>query len=178
MRLRVHVLRKYIGIGLRQLLILIITTVAITAQDFRINTLKGISTVAVFVESLQTELTEAGLSADDIKTDVELKLRLAGIKVVPKDQIFDVPGAPLLHVALGARLLKVKPIPVFVVATRVELMQGVRLDREPKTLTVAATWDVSGGNTFLQSDIRGVRNDIKDYVDEFINVYLAANPRK
>lgn len=47
------------------------------------STLKGLRGVSVMIESLEPEVERDGLSRSTIETDVELKLRQAGITVVP-----------------------------------------------------------------------------------------------
>ena len=49
------------------------------------ETLKGINGVHVVVGVLNIDLEQVGLSKSQIRTDIELKLRLAGIKVFVKE---------------------------------------------------------------------------------------------
>src|ERR1017187_384283 len=69
---------------LRAGILLLATTVGVTlrAQDSDTQTLKGIQGLGVVVEDINSEAERAGLHRTDIQTDVELKLRLAGIKVL------------------------------------------------------------------------------------------------
>ncbi|MGI8972150.1 MAG: hypothetical protein ACR2HB_15820, partial [Dehalococcoidia bacterium] len=50
------------------------------------NSLKGLPGVYVFVYPLLADAEKAGLTCDQITTDVELRLRQAGIPVLTKDQ--------------------------------------------------------------------------------------------
>jgi membrane-bound lytic murein transglycosylase D len=59
------------------------------------RSLRGIQALRVVVEDLSSAVEQAGLHRTDIQTDVELKLRLAGIKVLPEDAQ---PLSPYLYV--------------------------------------------------------------------------------
>ena len=54
---------------------------AIGDSEYSRPTLRGLNSVFVLVEEVDPEIERDGLTASQIKTDVELKLRLAGIKV-------------------------------------------------------------------------------------------------
>ena len=61
-------------------------------------TLKGITTVHVLVEDLDNDAQTVGLTKEGIQTDVELKLVLAGMHVVTREEWLKLPGAPRLYV--------------------------------------------------------------------------------
>src|SRR5690349_8518843 len=66
--------------------------------EYSRKSLKGIDGVHVVVETLADAVKQDGLSAQDIQTDVELKLRLAGIKVLTQKENLAMPGYPCLYV--------------------------------------------------------------------------------
>ena len=70
------------------------TSSPVVAQDnnFSRATLKGISIVPVVVENLPPGASALGLTKDVIQTDVELKLRLAGMRVVTPGDSANLPG--------------------------------------------------------------------------------------
>ena len=59
-----------------------------------VQSLKGIQGIAVLVEPLGSDVEAVGLHTSDIQTDVELKLRLAGIKVLTLGESFKEFGSP------------------------------------------------------------------------------------
>jgi hypothetical protein len=59
-----------------------LATVAPQSTTDERDSLIGIPGVRVLIENLSADALATGLSADQLKTDVELKLRLAGIKVI------------------------------------------------------------------------------------------------
>ena len=60
----------------------------VKALDHSIASLCGLEGVGVVIEGLPGETTQAGLTENQLKTDIELKLRLAGIKVLNQDSSF------------------------------------------------------------------------------------------
>jgi hypothetical protein len=58
------------------------------ATDSEAESLRGISGVYVLVENLSDEARRDGLNEQDIQTDVGLKLRLAGVKVLTEAEDF------------------------------------------------------------------------------------------
>jgi hypothetical protein len=88
----------------------------------------------VLVEDLGDEEKRFGLTKESIQTDVELKLRLAGIRVLPNPEP---PGFALVFVRATVS-------PSGVAATvKVSLKQLVRMVRNPAIATLATTWDES-----------------------------------
>ena len=66
--------------------------------DFARATLRGLQGVSVLIEDVPPESERAGLTTQQLQTDVEGQLRQAGIPVLTKDQAFRVQGAPYLYV--------------------------------------------------------------------------------
>jgi hypothetical protein len=64
------------------------------------ETLRGLNGISVVVEELSSVSSSAGLSKDQLRTAVELKLRLAGVKVVTDAESISLPGAPHLYVQI------------------------------------------------------------------------------
>jgi hypothetical protein len=134
--------------------------------------LVGLKGVYVIVENMDPQAENLGLRADQIETDVELRLRKAGVRVLTKEEIFKTTGMPSLCVnvlALVARGLVTYSV-------EVELSEIVTLDRGFRTHGVI--WSDGGtGNVDIRS-IGKIRESVGDKVDKFINDYLAANPKK
>ena len=60
--------------------------------------LKGLKSVTVFVEELDEDIENQGLRISTFRTDVELKLRMAGIKVLRIEEWSKEPSNPSLYV--------------------------------------------------------------------------------
>src|SRR2546425_12694340 len=65
-------------------------------------TLRGLSGVGVIIENLpDPEVERAGLTRQQLQTDVELQLRQAGITVLTWEETPKTPGAPSLYVRVN-----------------------------------------------------------------------------
>jgi len=145
------------------------------AEDDKFS-LRGLKGAYVLVEDLRPEIERGGLSKTQIQTDVELKLRMAGIVVLSREEFYDALGRPYLYVNVTAlKDIKDRGYAYYV---SVKLQQEVYLVRTPLDFTKydAVTWEV--GNVATSPNIREIRADVKDQVDIFINAYLSVNPAK
>jgi hypothetical protein len=134
--------------------------------------LRGLQGVNVLIESLSSEAEQAGLNSTTIQTDVELKLRLAGIKVLSEEESLKQSGHPYLYVNAN-----VNP-GLTLYSIHCKLKQGVTLSRDVSITTIATTWETSASGLVEASNLLNIRSDIKDLVDQFINDYLSVNPKK
>jgi hypothetical protein len=133
-------------------------------------TLKGIGAVFVVIEDLPDGAKVLGLTREMLQTDVELKLRLAGIRVATEEEGSKLPGAP--HIYTRVNLTD----RANAASIEVNLEQNVLLERNGDLLIGAVTWQAGGvlGNPTAQ----GIRDRIKDLADEFLNDWLSVNPKK
>jgi hypothetical protein len=157
-------------------MVFLLAASAATAQDADVSrqSLKGLKGVQVLVESLEAEVEQGGLTKTSIQTDVELKLRQAGITVLTAAESMAAPGSPYLYINVNTQ-----GGPLYAFSIRVELKQSVRLDRDPSIEVYGvATWSAESVGTVGQDHLRDIRGPIKDYVDQFVNAYLSVNPRK
>jgi len=141
--------------------------------------LAGLQGVHVLFEDLSPGAKEAGLTKEQIQTDVELKLRLAGIKVLSKEEVLATKSLPCLGVTVTVVRAHERPIPICGYAISVFLCERVILIRDPNTSASVKTWDDGRIGVASRRVLREViQEDIKDSVDAFINDYLAVNPRQ
>ena len=143
---------------------------------------RGLKEVGVFVEDIDPEAIKDGLSKEQIKTDVESKLREAGIKVVPVEKSLSLPTSPYLYVIIST--VKFCSGLEYVYGTSVQLKQVVALERgktvkPSRALLWATTWEKSDGVgiTFVEELVGNARAHINEKVDMFISNYSAANPK-
>jgi len=99
-------------------------------NEFSNATLKGISAISVLVEDLPDGAKVLGLTKESIQTDVELKLRLAGMTVVTLEESNSLPGRPYLYVFVN---VTARPG-----AARIDvsLHQDARLERDGQRVTL------------------------------------------
>ncbi len=142
-------------------------------------TLVGLKGVEVVVEEVDPEAERDGLVKSTLQTEVELKLRQAGILVLSRTQAGSTPGNPWLYLRVSAVKGSGTLQRLYVFSVSLELNQIVRLDRNPSVITFARTWSARGFiGTVGAANLSSVRESVRDRVDEFINAYLAANPKR
>jgi hypothetical protein len=172
-------MKRYKRIILIMGLVMVFSMAGIRASAFENNSLIGIKGVYVIVSSLYPEVEEAGLTNSQIQSDVELKLRLAGIKVLNyelKKMIKETGEITLTKPAVFIYVTSRKGLQGAIVYNiSCELQQTVILVRNPSIETYATTWNDSALDV---GSIKDMRELIKDVVDKFINAYLAVNPKK
>ena len=139
---------------------------------FQRASLKGISGVRVLVEGFNESAKSAGFDARTFQTDMELKLRLAGIKVLTKKEWLAAPGSPYLNLNLKPLSPKERE-PIFPFAIDLVLRQDISLVRDPINAVISgATWSIDG---IGYGSIPYIRDSVKHYMDRFINAWLSEN---
>jgi hypothetical protein len=142
------------------------------AIEFEQKVLSGLKGVYVQVAEINREAERLGLSKDKLQTDVELRLRKAGIRVLTDKETCETPGWPFLSVNLNA---SVGP-GICSYAIQVNLYEIVTLERGPKI--IGSVWNTGYAGWVGTKNTRQIRGHVDDLVDKFINEYLAANPKK
>jgi len=107
---------------------------------------------------------ETKIARTTIRTDVEIRLRKAGILIFSHTEApFSVPWLYVLYTQTGGAF-----------SIELSLNQEVYLVSHPTSITHAATWEASV--TGIASSTAFIRQAIKDLTDVFINDYLSVNP--
>ena len=136
-------------------------------------TLRGLKGVEVLIEDLPPQMVEDGLPAKQIHTDVELRLRTAGIPVLSGKEALKARGSPYLYVRVSCVL---SDEGLYSFSLEVELRQTVVLERNPSiAATGIPTWSVGLVGSIGRSNLRQIRANVADYVDQFTNAYLSVN---
>jgi hypothetical protein len=138
-----------------------------SSVERRAKTLEGISGVDILVEDLDDDAKALGLNTESIQADVELKLRLAGMRIVHGAEYFYARGHPYIYVSVG--------VAGRAAAYKVDLCQDARLARNGDFSPGASTWS----SVSVQSNptAESIRSGIRDLVDEFIKAWLSVNPK-
>jgi hypothetical protein len=140
-------------------------------------TLKGINGVSVSVDSFgadSTEIERGGLTRAQLQIDIELRLRLAGIKVLTEKEWLDAPGNPML--VLSLLIHGEKPRDFNVCSYDLDFFQTTTLQRDPLIHSFTSTWSIGGMVGYGKPEY--FRNLVKDKTDAFINAYLSVNPKE
>lgn len=139
------------------------------------QSLKGIRALGVIVEDPSWPLVGEGLTTNQLQTDVELRLRTAGIKILKKEELLNRVVAPYLHVEVNSGKLGTLSIHAYDI--RVSLFQDVMLRRNPAQVCDAITWHIGLVGKASSGDMRIIRENLADLVDQFINASLSVNPK-
>ena len=149
---------------------LLLVAMPLLASDGSDNrqSLKGITALDVLIENLRPSEIADGLTKDQLQTDVEMRLRKAGVTVV-KDV-----NAPYLYI--NVNLFK-DPNGLYSYHFAVEFSQTVVTVSNQTSLSVP-TWSVGQVGTVGRQKMSGaVRAIVGDMVDEFLSAYFSANPK-
>ena len=155
------------------------------------ETLRGVKSVEVLIEYLSQDAKDAGLRREQLQTDVELKLRTAGIRVYDEDSIPDADNleeslkwsqeyCPSVTLYLNINSIKQSEVPIFAFSVCLEIQETVTIARNSIDYkTMATTWK-TGSVSIVGSDNfkSGVRELVGDHVNKFINDYLKMNPKE
>jgi hypothetical protein len=133
--------------------------------------IRGVTGIHVVLSVQPFFLEYEGLSKSKIRTDVESELRLAGIKVLTKQELKKEKGQPIFYIYINGMK---GPENILIYEVGVRLMQDASLVRKPNLTFLAPTWEVG---TVGFGEIKNIQTDTKDKVDQFINAYLSVNPK-
>jgi len=140
------------------------------AQSVKAPSLIGLAELNVVIEDLDDNAKVGGLTVSQLQTDVELRLRQAGLRVNTTALVF-------LHV----RVTALGPTAAGEVAWKVdvELQQPVIIVRT-KEATTGTTWDassiaLSSSPAFIPRNVTG---KVRDFVDAFLNDWLSVNAKR
>jgi len=142
-------------------------------EEYTRLTLKGLKGVRVVVEDLSTGAEAGGLTRSLVQTDVELRLRDAGIRVVSPREL----GEPYLYVVIHAE--RVFQQSLYATLIRVSFRQNAVLERD-RAITAygAETWSAGSVEIFSSEKMsRGTRDELGDLVDRFCKAYLSENTK-
>jgi hypothetical protein len=139
------------------------------------ESLRGIQAVGVKVEQLDPKTGQAAPLQDLLQTRVEQQLRKARIRVA--DINWDSPEEPYLFATVGwFEVRKGSEIVNYVYNGWIALIQQVVLKRNNQS-SVGATWIYHFEDKCRAADKGDIEKAVLGAVDEFINDFLAVNPR-
>ncbi len=132
------------------------------------SSLRGLKTVQVIVEHTATDAT-GELPTSTLQTEVELKLRLAGLEVkAGRDSHLHIRVQPLQLQTTDHRVYSVK----------VELNQAASLTRDSTIFLPMRSWHTELiGFVEAKKLNEAIQHAVSDLMDQFVNAYLSVNPR-
>ena len=140
------------------------------------GTLKAVKGVNVSLGiGVPSEVRDA-IDSVAIRTDLELKLRQSGIRILSDSEWVNTPGLASLDVTIDAAGEERAGIE-YAVHIKVEFSQYVNLVRMPKKFAIAPTWSDDSLWLLGRHRLSETRSIVSDLADRFLNAYLAANPK-
>jgi len=139
--------------------------------------LRGILGMRVAIEELSPTARVGGLSRDQLQTEVELRLRKAGVRILDGD------SGSFLYLSVSA--MKSINAPLYATNVKLEFYRlgtfvgfGKDLEASEQTL-IASVWSKQvlglAGSERVEMEIR---QQVADLTDQLLNDYLAANPKR
>ena len=150
------------------------TTVA-SDEAFTDKPLTSLKGVLVVVENISNDAKKDGLDADQIRVEVELKLRKASIVVFDKPTDTGDDSGAILDVVVNT--LK-EDSGLYAYSLNLNLLEVTHLIRPRKVRASATTWSTTEFGTVGTDNMAiSLRQIIEDQADKFANDYLAQNPK-
>jgi hypothetical protein len=134
--------------------------------------LKGLEVVRLEIERIKPEIERDGLFREDLQSDIELKLRLAGIRVLSEEEAQKTPGAPLLHLNVDAMKCSFG----YVYNIGLYLIEQATLVRKP--MKAPAMFLRIPEQLGIASRLSEIRDAAGDVVDEFVRTWKASNSKQ
>lgn len=135
-------------------------------------TLRGLKGVMVFIEEVDSDVENHGLTKVLLKREVASRLRQADIPVLTADEAFNAAGKPYLYLNLTTHNTG---IDLYSYSIRIEFNQDVCIIREPSVRASATTWNANVVGIVGAANLPAVTEDVILLTDRFIHDYLAAN---
>jgi len=135
--------------------------------------------MCIGIESLPPEAKELGITKELLKTEAELKLRLAGIKVYSKKESLKGSTASQdLYVNINIIRLSLGGIIIYPFRIGISIDDDVYIERNSMR-TTAEIWEYGTlGAITKKNALKHIRESMKRLLDVFLNDYLAVNPKK
>jgi hypothetical protein len=166
-------MKKRIVVSAVVLMILTLSTHAmahLSAADREL--LRGLDGFRLAVDRIRPDVERDGLFRSTLREDMELRLRMGGIKVLSEEEAEKNPDAPYLYLYVDALKCSLG----YVYKIRLSLMEPVKLIRN--NAKVSATVLRIPDELGITSNLSEIRDAAGDFVDEFVKAWKAANPKK
>jgi len=141
------------------------------------ETLKGIKGVYVLIEDLNPVAKKLGITEELLKTEVELKLRLAGIRIYSEEEMLEY-LYPALYVNLNTHKDTGSGIGFYAFSLEIAIKEAAYIKRNNRPDHVTTWNDGVLGFFTKENSLELIREVLKRVLDRFLNDYLAVNPKK
>jgi len=137
------------------------------------DNLKGLKGVFLVIDPLSTDLEKRDVSRDELHRRLVVKLRDAGIGILSVKNASTTPGQPILQLKIAS----VKNTTGHGLLIQLWMNEKVMFERDRNRIVHGITWiqTTIAFDGELQS--RRIYDSVDEVLNEFINDYLAANPK-
>ncbi len=142
------------------------------------KSLKGLGGVSVVIDDLDSDAQEAGLTKSQLQTDVELRMRKSSVQVANNSHGYLYVVVSMLKIRTSESKTRIGM--GYTCFVQLSFIQQVVLLRDSSIAVAASTWRSGGYQGIvpaMDDATRAVREALGNLVDEFINDYLAENPK-
>ena len=137
--------------------------------------LTGVGPITVHT-SCSKDASEIGFNEEDIRKDIQKQLENAGIEVRPPQMWAALPGRCRLRVAV--KVYRPAHHEILVYNLKIDFLQTVTLERNPRTRIDAATWELMWFAHGSESRLaQAIPQNLKVLTASFIKDYRQVNPR-
>jgi len=125
-------------------------------------------------------LNAFGVTRSDITTQVELHLRQAGLRIIEKT---NTNASPLFFISINSTVPDSGDSPLYAVSINIQLLQVGRLIQTvggpEQKINYLGVWQAHRAHLYGRDAAQmHFRQNVIDVVDQFLNDYLAANPKR
>ena len=145
---------------------------AVDNQESRAS-LRGLSGIGLLIGALDAEIERGGLTREQIQTEVQQRLRRAGIPLLSKEEAAQRPGAPFLAVSVNTIR---HPMGLYAYSIDVVLYQSVTLVRDATSASVP-TWSTGTLGIVPSKRLAAILKSTAEQVEQFIRAYRTMHPR-
>lgn len=143
-------------------------------EDAERESLRGLAGVEVFVDPLDSEIEQVGLSTAKLQQDIRQRLQKAGVKVLTERERLASPATGVLMVRMETLHDRIGR---YFYTTDLLLSQRVQLETHAGLEFFAVTWKKLGTvSTVADDNVRHLEDQALRKVDQFIKDYLSVNP--
>lgn len=145
-------------------------------QESEDTSMRGLPGIYVFVDKIPASLNSGGALDVELESQVEVRLKRAGIKILERPEALAHAGKPFLFIQV--RGAKVSDQPVYSLVVIGGLVQRVALERDPSLTCFARTWMISSFNSPREQELKAqIFASVAQVADEFAKSYRQANPK-
>jgi hypothetical protein len=143
------------------------------------SSLRGLRSVYVMINYSAPHAAQYGLTPGQLRSDVELALSADNIHPMTNEEWTSDPREPYLLVTVeGIPIDSTREDTAFLFDYRIELIQQVRLERDPRALCEGATWSEGYFGVLSRNSLRAVPETVVALAQKFAHAVQDAYTTK